>query len=108
MSEYSEFFAFRKMITPMVIQIIFWIGVALSVIGGIGMIIGGASSNVGGGMLVLMGLLYILIGPLVVRIYCELLIVMFRILDELKGIRAVFTPPAPGVPVPPAAAPPVR
>jgi hypothetical protein len=33
-----------------------------------------------------MGLLVVIVGPLVVRIYCELLIVVFRINDTLTGI----------------------
>jgi len=37
----TDFFAFRKMITPTIIQIAFWIGVVATVISGIGMIVAG-------------------------------------------------------------------
>jgi hypothetical protein len=73
----DDFLAFRKMITPMIIQIIFWVGVVASVIIGLGMM----------GYSFLTGLVVLVIGPLVVRIYCELLILLFRIHDTLKEIR---------------------
>ncbi|HEC62863.1 MAG TPA: DUF4282 domain-containing protein [Candidatus Acetothermia bacterium] len=82
-----DFLAFRKMITPLIIQAIFWIGVLLCVIAGLIYIVVGASAYYGGGGMVLAGVLLIILGPLGVRIYCELLIVMFKILDELVHIR---------------------
>lgn len=82
----QEFLSFRKFITPVFIQVIFWIGVAVSVLAGLGMMIGGANMAYGGGGTALGGLLTLIIGPLMVRIYCELLIVLFRILDRLTEI----------------------
>jgi hypothetical protein len=73
----DEFLAFRKMITPMIIQIIFWVGVVACVITGFGAM----------GQSFFAGLMILLIGPLVVRIYCELLILLFRIHDTLTEIR---------------------
>ena len=84
----NEFLSFRKMITPMVIQILFWIGVAASVIGGIVIMSQG-------GVLIVAGFLYLLIGPIVVRIYCELLMIIFCMYDELKAIRVAVAPPIP-------------
>ena len=72
----NDFLAFRKMITPMVIQILFWIGVAVCVLGGLVTMIGGATSSRGGGAAVLSGLVMLVLGPLAVRIYCELLIII--------------------------------
>ena len=83
----NDFLAFRKMITPVVIQIIFWIGAAICVLGGLITMIAGAASNYGGGAQVLGGLFMMILGPLMVRIYCELLIIMFRIHDRLVDIR---------------------
>ncbi len=83
----EDFLSFRKMITPLIIQIVFWVGVVLSVIGGIGMIISGAGARFGGGNQVLTGLIMLFLGPLFVRIYCELLIVMFRINETLTEIK---------------------
>ena len=81
----SDFLSFRKMITPIIIQIIFWIGVAFSVIAGLGTIIAGIG-DYGGGLAVLGGLATIIFGPIVVRIYCELLILFFRMNETLTDI----------------------
>jgi len=83
----GDFVSFKKMITPTIIQVIFWIGVVLMILGGLGMIIGGISSDYGGGGAVLMGLGWIIFGPILVRIYCEILIVIFSIHDRLGEIR---------------------
>lgn len=72
--------SFDTMITPFIIKIVFWIGVIGCVIGGIGMFFNGAG--------VLSGLLCIFLGPLAVRIYCELIIVVFKIFEALKQIEA--------------------
>jgi hypothetical protein len=100
----KDFLEFRKFITPLFIQIIFWIGVVVIVIGGIGTMIGGANAAYGGGAMVLMGVLTILVGPLAWRIYCELLIVVFQIHAELVRIRTHTeggAPPVSGFPVMP-------
>lgn len=44
-------------------------------------------SSYGNGMLVVVGLLYIFIGPIIVRIYCELLIIFFRMNESLNEIK---------------------
>lgn len=80
-----DFLSFRKMITPIIIQIIFWIGVAICVIAGFGTIIAGIG-DYGGGLAVLGGLATIIFGPIVVRIYCELLILFFRMNETLTDI----------------------
>ena len=92
----KEFLSFRRMITPSIIQIIFWIGVVVSIIAGlVGIGAGFAGGSGNGGALVLNGLLTLLIGPIIVRIYCELLIVIFRINDTLTDIRKNTERPAP-------------
>ena len=83
----QDFLSFRRMITPVIIQIIFWIGVGVCVIAGIIGIIGGAVTRYGGGIQVLGGVLLLFLGPLGVRIYCELLIVLFRMNETLTKIR---------------------
>jgi len=83
----KEYLSFRKMITPVFIQVLFWIGVALCVIMGLVSIIGGAAARYGGGARVLAGLLTIILGPIFVRVYCELIMIMFRIYDVLLDIR---------------------
>jgi len=85
MSQSNDFLTFRKMLTPIIIQIIFWIGVVLCVVGGIIGIVYGAVENES--VVLLYSLLVVVLGPLAVRIYCEMLIVMFRINDTLTDIH---------------------
>ncbi|MGA2796620.1 MAG: DUF4282 domain-containing protein [Thermoguttaceae bacterium] len=73
--------SFRKMITPFIIQIVFWIGVAVSVIFGLGIMFHGNF------VAFILGLMYVVLGPLTVRIYCELIILLFRIYDVLNDIK---------------------
>ena len=78
----DEYLSFRKMITPVIIQILFWLGIAVVVISSFGsmFMIGGF-----GGFLA--GLLGLVLGVIMVRVQCELIIVAFRILDVLQEIR---------------------
>ena len=73
----NDILTFKKMITPVIIQIIFLIGCLGAVGYGIGMI----------GSSVLFGLFSMAGGILVVRVYCELMILLFRINDNLEAIR---------------------
>ena len=82
----KDFLSFRRMITPLIIQIIFWVLSALSVIAGLISIVAGVARDGGGGA-VLSGLVMILLGPILVRIWCELVIVAFRINETLTDIR---------------------
>ena len=83
----EEYLSFRKMITPMVIKILFWVGVGLSVLGALGMIISSFGRYGTGVAGFFGGLLFLVLGPVAVRIYCELLILFFRINDTLTEIK---------------------
>jgi hypothetical protein len=74
----KDFLTFRKMITPIFIQIIFWIAVAVTIIYGFYILFNGAAGQ---------GILTILLGPIAVRIWTELLIVIFKINDTLTDIK---------------------
>ena len=69
----NEFLSFRKMITPLIIQIVFWVGVAAYAIWAIGILIYATSvDGVLGFFLGLSGaLIAFAIGVLLVRIWCE-------------------------------------
>ena len=85
---FGDYLAFRKMIVPILIQVIFWAGTALFIIGGLFQVITGFRVGLSIGFVaVLGGLAMILLGPLAVRIYCEILIVIFRINDTLTDIK---------------------
>lgn len=93
----SKFLNFDKMITPLIIKVLFWIGAGLTVILGFIQIIQGMNTSFGGGGIVFSGLLTILLGPLFVRIYCELLIIFFKVNETLSDIKETLannnTPP---------------
>lgn len=82
-----EFLQFNKMITPSIIKFVFWIGAGLAILFGIIQIIAGAASPYGGGFQVISGLFTVVLGPFVIRIYCELLIVFFKVLETLQEIK---------------------
>jgi len=82
----GKLFRFERMITPFIIQVIFWVGVIGSIFGGIFMMIG--NGGFGG---VLIGLVVMLIGPIAIRIYCEILIVAFKMLSLLVDVRDRLT-----------------
>jgi hypothetical protein len=84
----SDFWAFRTMVTPVIIQILFWIGVILCLIVGAIMVFYGATHLQGGeGPYLWKGVLLFVLGPLGVRVYCEILIIFFRINETLTEIE---------------------
>jgi len=82
----NDYLTFRRMVTPVFIQVIFWVVVVVIVIAGIAILADGRAGA---------GLLTIVIGPLVARIYAEILIVIFRINDNVAAIRQQGSPPTP-------------
>jgi len=96
----KSFISFERMITPIIIKILFWIGLVGSVIGGIvafivllgaGISDGGFGAILGGFLLgVVAGLFVIVIGALMTRIYTELLILAFRINETLTDIKELL------------------
>lgn len=86
----GDYLTFRRMITPAFIQIIFWIAVIGIVIAGVVAISNGRTGS---------GLALIILGPVGVRIYAEILIVIFRINDNVFAIRSAKagdpSPPSP-------------
>ena len=96
----KRFLSFERMITPVIIKILFWIGLVVSVVGGVALffsvIIAGISdgsfASVVGGLLVgiLGGALVIFLGALASRIYAELLILVFQINESLTDIKELL------------------
>ena len=76
----GDFLRFETMITPAVIQIVFWVAVVI-------LVIAGFIQLFGGGFAVVSGLLTMILGPLAARIYCEIIIIFFRINDHLRQIQ---------------------
>ena len=92
---------FRRMITPVLIQILFWISEIAVVVEAIGRITGAQGRpaqrmnlpvpmqivNQGWLSQRTEGILLLIIGPVVVRIFYELLILVFRMNETLTDIR---------------------
>lgn len=103
MSDMGKWASFESFITPRIIKILFWIGVVAAVLGGLIMFIQGAANGMVGPAI--MGLIWMVLGPIIVRVYCELLILGFRVYDVLVDIRAGRRGAAPPVAAPPPSAP---
>jgi len=98
--KFKDFFSFERMVTPVIIKILFFIGLVASVVGGIvvfiTMLFGGISSGGFGPILgglfggLLSGALTIFLGALTIRVYTELLIVIFKINDNLTDIKTLL------------------
>jgi len=77
-----DFFAFRRMITPTIIEIVFWIGLAVTAFIGLALLIAGGRTAER-----LFGLFFVFFGPLAVRVFCEILIVFFKMHETLLAIE---------------------
>ena len=86
------FLRFEKMITPIFIQIMFWLGFIVSIFGGFGIIGYSIISSNGNFLMSLAGFAFIFIGPIALRIYCEMLIVVFKMQGALIAIRDSLEP----------------
>ena len=75
-----ELLFFDDMLTPKVITVVYWLLLLLVLIGGIGVMIG-APGGFGG---FIGGLLAIVIGAVLARIWCEMLIVVFKLNEALQ------------------------
>lgn len=84
---------FDKMITPVIIKILFYIGIVVSVIGGLIALFGGIISAIQQGSVapalggIIGGPLIVVLGILMARVYSELLIVVFEIHQNLVAIK---------------------
>jgi hypothetical protein len=85
----GDFLKFKKMITPTIIQIVFWVLVVACVLGGIVQILRGIEYYTSRGDIgfLIAGFGVMLGGPIAARVYCEILLVAFSINDTLMEIR---------------------
>ena len=75
----KDFLLFRRMLSPIIIQLIFWVLMVLLIVGGIRELF--VPQHLWKGIQVLV------LGPLVARLACELLLVFFRIDETLGDIK---------------------
>ena len=86
----NSILSFDKMLTPFLIKFFYWIGLIFIVFAGIMAMLGGINQSAMGYELkgVFGGLLFIVVGGILLRISCELMILIFRIYDVLVDIKS--------------------
>jgi hypothetical protein len=80
----GAFLSFDKFVTPAVIKVVYWIGIVGIVISGVIWAIAGARYNAWAPIGAILGIIF---GLFLWRVYCELIMLWFKIHDELAGIR---------------------
>lgn len=81
----NDILSFDKMLTPKIITFVYWILLLGAVVGGLGSMFGGI-----GGFSIkqfFMGLFFAVGGAVLARIWCELMIVAFKMNEALQEIR---------------------
>lgn len=81
-----DFIFFRRMLTPVLIQIVFWAAVIFFIISGF--------IDMFGEQGVWNGIKILILGPITARIICETLILFFQINASLTDIRNVMADPS--------------
>lgn len=74
----KDFLTFRKMITPTIITIVFWLLCIMSVFATLGAFLRKD---------IFTGIIILILGPLFARIICEFIMVFFRINENLAKIN---------------------
>jgi hypothetical protein len=86
----GDILAFRRMITPIIIKIVFWIGLTAIIVLGIVAIVDGVSNDSDIGEVIAGGVLILILGPIIWRVFCEILLLTFRIIENLADIRNII------------------
>ncbi|HXQ51489.1 MAG TPA: DUF4282 domain-containing protein [Stellaceae bacterium] len=84
----QKYFNFDELITPTIITIIYWIGIVLIVLGALSSVYGGFGAFV-------VGIIVGAISLVLWRVWCEVMLILFRIHADLGQI-ARNTAPQPG------------
>lgn len=77
---------FDTMITPTIIKLIYSVSTVLSALFGLILVITGIGARYGGGSKVFMGLVVIVVSPFITRIWCETMIIIFKINENLARV----------------------
>jgi hypothetical protein len=89
-----DFLAFRKMVAPIAIRVVFWLGIVGILALGIMTIVEAGETDWGGEELAMggtiAGVLILIVGPMIWRVYCELLIVGFHMYETITDMRSII------------------
>jgi len=92
--DFKDFVTFRRMMAPILLQILFWFLMVLNIVGSIYLM-------TRGGSFIALGFVNLIIQTLVIRVIFELLIIFFRMNETLTEIKkntnpyGSFAPPVP-------------
>jgi len=86
----KDFFAFRKFIAPVLIQIIYWVVTAAAVIGGLLLIIEGARYSYTFGSQGIPGILILVLVPIAARLWAEYMTAFFEMRRNLSDVRDII------------------
>jgi len=78
---------FEKMITPMIVKVLYVLSIVIVVLVGLAGIINGLNTRYMGSESILFGILTIIFGPLLIRIYAEIILLVFKMNQTLIEIR---------------------
>lgn len=81
----GDLLSFDKMITPKIITLVYWLMLLAVVVGSLAQMFGGYGGFSLGKFF--WGLFYLIGGVLAARIWCELLIVLFKMNEALQEMR---------------------
>ncbi len=77
----KDYFLYKRMLVPFLVQFIFWLGVIAVIVTGIIDISHG---------LWFFGIVTIILGPILVRLVCEYIVVLFEINETLTDIKELL------------------
>ncbi|HLA86352.1 MAG TPA: DUF4282 domain-containing protein [Thermoguttaceae bacterium] len=83
----DDFWAFRTMLTPVLVQVIFWLGVIGCIAWGAYQIVLARHGETWDQLEVARGAAWVVFGPMAVRLACEAVILFFRINETLTEIK---------------------
>jgi hypothetical protein len=83
MQSFLSFLSFRWMLTPRLIKIFFWLGIIVCIATAVRDMLGPEG--------IAWGVSVLLIGPILLRVFCEGLLVVFQINENLQEIRHQLT-----------------
>jgi len=83
---FDKFKNFDEMITPRIVKILYWIGLIFVAIASIATLISSLIAGEFGGIII--AIVLAVFGFLMVRVYCELIILGFKGVEYLKNINA--------------------
>ena len=81
----KEFLNFNQMITGDIIKYVYWALAGITVLFGIITVLLSLFAGEFGG--VISGVIVTVLGPILIRIYCELMIILFKIHETLVDIK---------------------